>query len=165
MEAEMPEYVEFTYEKIVWNIDGSTDDLAVDPTNPNAEGDLGEVSVVKLLDATTPSGDTFDFTTAPTEASAIFKLDDLLITSVHPPLTTDDLLPMESLRVDPTAGDDRLGDGSGFVGGVSVACGDISGDSGGVPLGDPITFTYTVNNTSSAYEGSHALYQDVLIPI
>ena len=31
-------------------------------------------------------------------------------------------------------------------------------------LGDPITFTYTVTNTSSAYEGSHALYQDVVIP-
>jgi hypothetical protein len=30
---------------------------------------------------------------------------------------------------------------------------------------DPITFTYTVRNTSSEYEGSHALYQDVLIPI
>ena len=31
-------------------------------------------------------------------------------------------------------------------------------------LGDPITFTYTVTNTSSAYEGTHALYQDVFIP-
>ena len=31
-------------------------------------------------------------------------------------------------------------------------------------LGDPVTFTYTVRNTSSAYEGTHALYQDVFIP-
>ena len=32
---EIREHVEFTYQKIVWDIDGSTDDLAVDPTNPN----------------------------------------------------------------------------------------------------------------------------------
>ena len=31
-------------------------------------------------------------------------------------------------------------------------------------LGDPVTFTFTVRNTSSAYEGTHALYQDVFIP-
>ena len=31
-------------------------------------------------------------------------------------------------------------------------------------LGDPVTFTYTIRNTSSAYEGTHALYQDVVIP-
>jgi hypothetical protein len=31
-------------------------------------------------------------------------------------------------------------------------------------LGDPITFTYTVTNTSPAYEGTHALYQDVVVP-
>jgi hypothetical protein len=31
-------------------------------------------------------------------------------------------------------------------------------------LGDPVTFTYTVSNTSSAYEGTHALYQDIHIP-
>jgi len=54
--------------------------------------------------------------------------------------------------------------GSPLLGGVSVASADLSGDTGGVPLGDPITFTYTVNNTSSAYDGSHALYQDVVIP-
>ena len=48
------------------------------------------------------------------------------------------------------------------TGGVSVASGDVNGDTDA--LGDPITFTFTVTNTSSAYEGSHALYQDVIVP-
>ena len=51
---------------------------------------------------------------------------------------------------------------AGFGGGVVVASGDVNGDNSA--LGDPITFTYTVTNTSSAYEGTHALYQDVFIP-
>ena len=51
---------------------------------------------------------------------------------------------------------------TGFGGGVVVASGDVNGDNSA--LGAPITFTYTVTNTSSAYEGTHALYQDVFIP-
>jgi hypothetical protein len=45
------------------------------------------------------------------------------------------------------------------IGGVSVGCGDVHD-----ALGDPVTFTYTVRVDSSAYEGSHALYQDVFVP-
>ena len=48
------------------------------------------------------------------------------------------------------------------TGGVSVASGDVNGDNSA--LGDPVTFTYTVRNTSSAYEGTHVLYQDVVVP-
>jgi hypothetical protein len=52
---EIREHVEFTYQKIVWDSDGSTDDLAVDPTNPNAE--YSGFQIVKLLDASTPISD------------------------------------------------------------------------------------------------------------
>jgi prepilin-type processing-associated H-X9-DG protein len=92
MEGEMPK--DYTYlalgDSIAFGLDfqpqhGSIDALAVDPTNPNAEVNHSEFSVVKLLDAATPkvlpavqddclllpavqTDDTFDFklTTEPT---------------------------------------------------------------------------------------------------
>jgi hypothetical protein len=51
---------------------------------------------------------------------------------------------------------------TGSIGGISVASGDVNGDTDA--LGDPVTFTYTVTVDPSAYEGSHVLYQDVFVP-
>jgi hypothetical protein len=130
--------------------------------------------------------DTFDFTTKPTAPEPyIFKLPpDLLISSVHPSAAgtrdggiiidftpgpeaesptgrTDGVFTVVLPSV-PAVQDDGLLLPAVQTGGVSVACGDVNGDTSA--LGDPITFTYTVRNTSSAYEGTHALYQDVVIP-
>ena len=80
-----------------------------------------------------------------------------------------DYKPTESLAVDPTNPNTEV-DGRDFLawqrqsdtsetGGVSVAGGDVDAAA----LGDPITFTYTVTNTSSAYEGTTVAMENLVI--
>jgi hypothetical protein len=85
--------------------------------------------------------------------------------AVDPTNPNVDLRPMETPGPDDNVGlpavqmDDGLLAFPGYIGGVSVGCGDVDG-----ALGDPVTFTFTVSVDPSAYEGSHLLYQDVFVP-
>src|SRR5262245_22774192 len=86
--------------------------------------------------------------------------------AVDPTNPNVDLRPMETPGPDDNVGlpavqmDDGLLVPPSNIGGVSVGCGDVDGAARA--LGDLVTFTFTVE--PSAYEGSHLLYQDVVVP-
>ena len=99
--------------------------------------------------------------------------------SVDPTNPNVDLRPMET-----PGPDDNVGLPAVQIGGVSVASGDVNGDTDAI--GQTVTFTYTVNVDPSAYDDydrdqqliaihtrtgnatleteSHLLYQDVFVP-
>jgi hypothetical protein len=116
------------------------------------------------------SPDTFDFTTestAPEPAGPSGVPEYLVVAQV-----TDDTFDFKpELTTEPTAAEPASTD-KDHADWVMIltfdhadgSIDDLAVDPTETPA-DPITFTYTVRNTSSAYEGSHALDQDVLIPI
>ena len=126
--------------------DGQTfDDLAVDPTNPNT-GHTPEWSNLRSGDPGLPAVQTDDGDSA----AAVHTPGALLFSFDREP-TAQEVVSGEVFYKPPAQTDDGL-----LL--PAVQAGDTDA------LGDPVTFTYTVRNTSSAYEGTHALYQDVVIP-
>ena len=117
-----------------------TDDLAVDPNNPNVDLTPGPDDNLGV-----PAVQTDDGLLLP----AVKADDGLLLPAVQ----TDDGLLLPAVKTDdglllPAVQDDCLLLPAVQTGGVSVASGDVNGDNSA--LGDPVTFTFTVRTDSAA---------------
>src|SRR5262245_26819091 len=144
-----------------------TESLAVDPTNPNVDlrpmetpgpDDNVGLPAVQMDDGLLVS---------PSNISGVsVACGDVDGVAVDPTNPNVDLRPMETPGPDDNVvlSAVQMVDGllvpPSNIGGVSVGCGDVDGAARA--LGDLVTFTFTVE--PSAYEGSHLLYQDVVVP-
>ena len=142
------------------------DDPLVLVTEADPEGAIAGVVIAATSD-NNRSDDTFDFAQLTTERTVAVQDDGLvLVTDADPEGAIAGIIIAATSDNNRSDGDDGLllpaVKDYGLLLPASGASGDVNGDTDA--LGDPITFTYTVTNTSSAYEGSHALYQDVIIP-
>jgi hypothetical protein len=146
------------------NIDG----LAVDPTNPNATMAEKDWIIVESYSSGTSQGEPVTFTFAVSQPADSPRPDGTSNTLMIGEVLPDDSYVLTAIQhgaVDTFQ--------SGFNGGITVASGDVNGDTdtfdfanydGGTAAGELNIRTGTWITDTTYETGSHALYQDVVVP-